>query len=158
TLTISGSCTLAVNVTGNASGTLNNSVTPSSTNGGTGTAGTASLIVAVGIVPPTITKAFGAASVPLNGTTSVTFTINNPNAGASLSGIAFTDSLPAGLVIATPNGQSGTCTGTITDTQGTGTISLSAASLAASASCTLTVNVTGTTAGNKANTTGAISS
>lgn len=53
--------------------------------------------------PPTITKAFCAASIPLNGATSLTFTVTNPNTSV-LTGIAFTDNLPAGLTVAsTPN-------------------------------------------------------
>jgi hypothetical protein len=110
------------------------------------------------VPPPTISKAFGASSIALSGSTSLSFTINNPNSGIALSGIAFTDALPAGLVVATPNGLTGSCGGgTITATAGSGSLSLSGATLAASASCTFSVNVTGTTAGSKANTTGAIS-
>ncbi len=52
----------------------------------------------------TFTKSFGAASIPLNGTTSLTFTLINSNDFDVLAG--FTDALPAGLVVATPNGLS----------------------------------------------------
>jgi hypothetical protein len=45
---------------------------------------------------------FGASAIPLNGSTSLTFTIANPNASNSLSGVALTDALSAGLVVATP--------------------------------------------------------
>ena len=111
------------------------------------------------VTPPTITKAFGTSSIALNGSTSVTFTVTNPNAVAALSGIAFTDTLPAGLVVSTPNGLTGTCGGgTITAVAGSGTISLSGATLAAGLSCTFGVNVTGTTAGTKSNVTSAVTS
>ena len=109
------------------------------------------------VSPPTIVKAFGAASIPLNGSTSLTFTITNPNAAASLSGVAFTDTLPAGLVVSTPSGLSGNCTpgssqGTITATSGAGAVSISGGTFAASGSCFFKVtNVTGTTAGTKNN-------
>ncbi len=46
--------------------------------------------------PPTIHVAFGDNCIPLNGTTSMTFTVTNPNATATLSGINVTDALPAG--------------------------------------------------------------
>ena len=112
-----------------------------------------------GAVPPTIAKAFGAATVPLNQTTSLTFTITNPNTSTTLTGVAFSDTLPAGLVIATPNGLTGSCGGgTITATAGSGSISLAGATLPASASCTFAVNVTSTTFGVKVNTTSAVTS
>ncbi|HEY2161557.1 MAG TPA: hypothetical protein VGH24_09645, partial [Solirubrobacteraceae bacterium] len=81
-----------------------------------------SLLVTAGpafaVSPPTITKAFGAAGIPLNGSTSLTFTISNPNTSAALSGIAFTDNLPAWLVVAgTPN-LTNSCDGTATATAG----------------------------------------
>jgi fimbrial isopeptide formation D2 family protein/uncharacterized repeat protein (TIGR01451 family) len=143
-------CTLTVNVTGTQAGTVTNTTgAVSSTNGGTGaTSNTANLIV---VSPPTITKQFGAATIPLNGTTSLTFTINNPNTGVTLNGLAFTDNLPAGLVIASTPNLTNTCGGTATAVGGSGSVSLSAGTLAASASCTVSVNVQGTTAGVKNN-------
>ncbi len=106
--------------------------------------------------PPTITKSFGAASIPLNGTTSLSFTINNPTADP-MTGIAFTDNLPAGLLISTPNGLTGDCGGgIITAVEGTGVISLSGATLAGGVSCTFSVNVTGVAGGTQNNVTGNI--
>jgi uncharacterized repeat protein (TIGR01451 family) len=118
----------------------------------------ASLWAASALVP-TISKAFGAANIPVGGTTSLSFTITNPNGGGSLTGVGFTDTLPAGLVVSTPNGLGGTCgSGTITAVAGSGSVSLSGVTLGATGSCTFSVNVTGTTAGTQNNTTGAVSS
>jgi hypothetical protein len=143
------SCTVIVNVTGTASGQYTNTTgNVSSTNGGTGNTASANLTVAA---PLTITKAFGAVSVPLNGTTSLTFNITNSNAGVTLTGIAFTDNLPAGLVVATPNGFASTCGGVATAVAGSSSVSLSAATLATNASCILSANVTGTVVGVKNN-------
>jgi mucin-19 len=156
TVAPSGSCAVSVNVTGTTAGVKNNSVQVTSTEGGTGNTSNASITVAA---PPVIIKAFGAASIPLNGTTSLTFTIQNNNTGQALSGIGFSDTLPAGLLVATPNGLTGnTCSTTPTATQGTNVVSLSGASLAASSSCSFSINVTGTTAGPKNNTTGNVTS
>ncbi len=150
------SCTFSVNVTGTTAGVKNNSVTVTSTEGGTGNTSSASITV---IAAATIAKSFGAASIPLNGSTSLSFTINNANTTTALTGVGFTDALPAGLVVSTPNGLTGSCGGgTITAVAGSGSVSLTGASLAASASCTFSINVTGTSAGNKTNTTGAITS
>jgi uncharacterized repeat protein (TIGR01451 family) len=134
----------------------NNSVTITSNEAGTGNTSNASITVSG---PSTITKAFGAASIPLNGSTSLSFTITNPNTTTALTGVAFTDTLPAGLVVSTPNGLNGTCgSGTITATAGTGVISLSGGTIPAGGFCTFSVNVTGTTAGAKNNTTGNVTS
>jgi uncharacterized repeat protein (TIGR01451 family) len=149
TIAANSQCQFSVTVTGAASGQFTNTTgNVTSTNGGTGNTATANLTVAT---PPSITKVFGAVSIPLNGTTSLTFTIQNPNTNLALTGIAFTDNLPAGLVVATPNGLNNTCGGTATAVAGSGSISLSAGTLAASASCTVSVNVQGTTAGVKNN-------
>jgi arabinogalactan endo-1,4-beta-galactosidase len=111
------------------------------------------------ILPPVIGKAFGAGSVALNGTTTLTFNLSNPNTSLSLTGIGFIDTLPAGQVVSIPNGLTGSCgSGTITAAAGSNSVILSGASLAASASCTFVVNVTGTTSGTQNNTTSSVTS
>jgi arabinogalactan endo-1,4-beta-galactosidase len=110
-------------------------------------------------LPPAITKVFGAASVSLNGVTTLTFNLSNPNAGISLSGIGFSDAFPSGLAVPSPNGLTGSCGGgTITAVAGSSGVSLSGATLPASASCTFAVNVTGTTSDTQNNTTSAVTS
>jgi hypothetical protein len=109
--------------------------------------------------PPTITKAFGTATIALSVSTSLTFTITNPNTPASLTGVAFVDNLPSGLVVSTPNGLTGACgAGNITAPAGSQSISLTGGTIAKSGSCTFSVNVTATAAGNQVNTTGTVSS
>src|SRR5450631_346852 len=121
--------------------------------GGTGGGGSK------GPIPPTISKAFGVVGIPLNGSSSLTFSLSNSNTGTTLTGVGFTDSLPAGLVVSTPSGLTGSCGGgTITGAAGSGSVSLSGASLGASASCSFSVSVTGTTAGVKNNTTSVVAS
>lgn len=156
TLAAGATCTVSLDVQGVGSGVQNNSVSVSAAESGAGNTATASITVAA---PPTISKAFGAASIPLNGSTSLSFTINNPNPSTALTGVGFTDTLPAGLVISTPNGLTGSCgAGTITATGGAGVVSLSGATLAAGGSCTFSVSVTGTTGGGKNNVTGSVTS
>src|SRR5205085_7348664 len=117
------SCTFSVNVTGTTAGVKNNSVQVTSTEGGSGNTANASITV---VASPTISKAFGAASIPLNGSTSLSFTITNPNTASALSGVAFTDNLPAGLAVAATPNVTGSCgSGTITAVAGSGSISLS---------------------------------
>jgi hypothetical protein len=159
TLAAGASCTFAVNVTGTTAGTKNNTTSNvTSVEAGNGNVATASLTVAAP-VPPTIAKAFGATTLTANATTTLTFTLTNPNAAATLTGVGFTDPLPAGLVVATPNGLTGSCGGgTITATAGSSTISLAGATLAGGATCTFAVNVTATAAGTKVNTTSAVTS
>ncbi|MBM0279102.1 DUF3494 domain-containing protein, partial [Micromonospora sp. STR1s_6] len=114
---------------------------------------------AASIAPPTISKAFGDATIPADGTTSLSFTLTNPNVGTALTGVTFSDALPAGLVVATPNGLTGSCGGgTIAATAGGGSISLAGATLPAGGSCTFSVNVTGTTSGTKVNTSSPVDS
>jgi uncharacterized repeat protein (TIGR01451 family)/fimbrial isopeptide formation D2 family protein len=155
TLAANANCMITVTVTGTTAGVKNNTTSAiSSTESGTGpTSNTATVSVAV-TAPPTIAKSFGAASIALSGTTSMSFLLTNPNASA-LSGIAFTDTLPAGLTA--PNGTTAFCGGSLVVT-GANTLTFTAGALAANATCTITVTVTGTTAGVKNNTTAAISS
>ena len=102
----------------------------------------------VGIIilePPHITKTFGAATIPINGTTTVSFSINNPNVVAI--NASFTDTLPAGLLVAATPGVTNSCGGTVTAVAGAGSISFSN-NLTPIGVCTITVNITGTVDNN----------
>jgi uncharacterized repeat protein (TIGR01451 family) len=155
TIAAAASCTFAVNVTGATPGSYTNTTgAVSSTNGGTGNSATAILSIAM---PPSIAKAFGAASIGLAGSTSLSFTITNPNTSLALTGVAFTDPLPAGLAVSTPNGLTGSCgAGTVTAIAGSQTISLTGGSIAVSSNCTFSVSVTASAVGTQVNTTGAV--
>jgi uncharacterized repeat protein (TIGR01451 family) len=107
------------------------------------------------LAAPTISKAFGAPAIDIGGTTTLTFSIANPAANPALANISFTDTLPAGLAVATPSGlPNGTCGGSIS--AAAGTITVSGVTLASGASCTFLVNVSGAGAGTQVNTTSTI--
>jgi uncharacterized repeat protein (TIGR01451 family) len=100
-LAAGGSCTFNVTVTGTTEGRYDN-VTGyvSSTQSGTSTNyATASLTV---LAPPVLAKSFSPTSIFTGNTSTLAFTITNPNLYNSLSGLGFTDTLPAGLTA--PNG------------------------------------------------------
>lgn len=127
-------------------------VTPTITNSPTATS------VPIPPSPPTIAKVFGSSSVVVNNTTTLSFTITNPNVSTALSGIEFSDFLPDGLVVASPTEASTTCTGaTFVPTAGSMLIDFSNGSLAGGASCTAQVNVKIIKSGLLTNTTGNIS-
>ena len=111
------------------------------------------------IAPPVISKSFGAETIFVGGTTTLSFTITNPN-NYAMSSVAFSDTLPAGVDVttATVSACNGTNNLVLTDNNpAADTIVLSGGSLAASASCTFSVTVTGSTTGTKDNTTGTVS-
>jgi uncharacterized repeat protein (TIGR01451 family) len=153
------SCNITVRVRGPTAGLfVNTTSTVTSTEAGPGGPASASIQVNA-LAAPTIAKTFGASSIALGGTTSLSFTITNSNSSTSLTGVGFTDALPAGLVVATPNGLSGSCGGgTITATAGGSNASLTGATIAANGSCTFSINVAGTSGGTKVNTTSAVTS
>ena len=107
---------------------------------------------------PTITKSFLSDPIIKGTTSTIRFSINNTSAGnQALTGIAFSDVLPAGLSIATLSNS--VCNaGTLTTTAGTRTIALTGGSLAAGGSCNFDVTVTGTTQGHYDNVSGYITS
>lgn len=145
TLAAGSSCTITANVQSATSGTYTNTLAAgavSSSIGPNAVAASATLNVA----RPSISKAFSAATIPLNGTSTLTVTLSNPTATA-MTGAAFIDTLPSGLTAATPGG---TCVGTKATTSST--LSLSGGTIPANGSCTVTALITGTTIGLKVNT------
>ena len=107
---------------------------------------------------PTFTKSFSPATVGVNGTSTLTFNISNNNFGG-VNSMAFSDTLPSGLIVATPNGATNSCNGTLTAVAGSGSISLSGGTLGGFfGNCAISVNVTATTSGAKNNTTSTLTS
>lgn len=110
-------------------------------------------------------KSFSVNPVAVNGTSRLTFSISNTNdnSTAPLTGITFTDPLPAGLqVAATPNATT-TCGGSPTWAPAAGNTTLAfgsptGTSLAPGASCQVSVDITATTAGPHENVSGFVSS
>lgn len=159
TILPNSSCTITVLVTSGTRGSyLNTTGTISSTNGGTGLTASATINV---FSPPGITKAFSPNIISVGQNSTLTFTLTNPNASI-LTGINFTDSLPAGLQVAsTPSISMSGCNASsspvFSPASGDTSLSLSNASIAASpGTCVISVNVTGVTSGTKNNITSAV--
>ena len=97
----------------------------------------------VAVVAPTFTKSFSAPyGAPNPGDkTTITLTLTNPNA-APLTGVNFTDTLPTGLVVSTPNALVDSCALGATAPAGGSVISLAGAILPGSSTCTISVSVT----------------
>ena len=149
------SCNFSVSVKGIAAGDYENVTSFLSTaqTGPTTSYATDNLTV---IAPPDLEKSFSPGSIFVGQTSTLTFSIANPNQSVSLSGIGFTDLLPAGITVEN-SGPTPVCDGSLT-TIAPDTIAFTGGSLAANTSCTFDVTVTGATIGSKVNTTSAISS
>src|SRR5215207_3751956 len=104
---------------------------------------------------PIISKAFSPNPVAIGATSTLTFTLTNPNATIALSAIAFTDTLPSGLTVATTS--STQCGGTFAATAPR-TLSFTGGGLAGGAFCNLTVTVTTSASGIYDNISGFVSS
>jgi trimeric autotransporter adhesin len=157
----SGQCSISVSVIGTALGDfVNTSSVVSADDSGAGNSTSASIAV----LGPTLAESFDVSTLPLGASTTLNFTVGNPFTSMPLTGVGFTDTLPAGLVVATPNGLSsgaGDCQssgGTVTAPAGGNSISLSGASINASDSCTFSVIVTAVQAGVQTNVTGVVTS
>lgn len=161
---LSSSCTVSVNVTATQGGAFQNiSSFVSSSNGGTnsGASGIATASLTV-IAPPSIEKLFAPNPVLQGGTSTLTFTVANPNTSNPISGVAFSDTFPiapAAMVVANPTGAStsGCGTPTFSPVAGAAGIAFSGGTIAANGTCTVTVNVTAPTTGAYPNTSGAVS-
>src|SRR5262249_47197182 len=106
-----GTCVCRVTVTG-ATGGVKNNTTGAVTSNESGAGATSNTATITVVGPPTISTGFDNAAIPLGGTSALTFTITNPNSTVGLTGVAFTDALPAGLTAA--DGMTSQCGGTLT--------------------------------------------
>jgi uncharacterized repeat protein (TIGR01451 family) len=90
--------------------------------------------------PPNIGKLFGTSPITVGQTSLLTITVTNPNVLTTLTGIAFSDTLPAGVTAANA-AAAAACGGTLT--VNANVISLAGGVLAAGANCAIPVMVTG---------------
>lgn len=98
---------------------------------------------------PAFSKAFAPSTIGPGSTSRLTFTIDNSdNPGAGAQDLAFTDTLPAGQVIADPGRAQTNCPGgKISAPAGGTTITFTGGSVAPGATCRVAVDVVGTTTG-----------
>jgi hypothetical protein len=146
---------LAAGTFGLTSFTSNSMVFTGTVNNGTFSAinGRTIIFDVATLATPTFTKAFSPSTVFQSQTSTLTFTITNPNATA-VGGLAFTDTLPTGM--AGVRGVSNTCGGS--PAVSATSVSLSGGSVAGSSSCTWVVTVQATGAGALINTTSTLTS
>ncbi|MBL0125576.1 MAG: DUF11 domain-containing protein [Betaproteobacteria bacterium] len=118
---------------------------------------TASCVV-VTTASPTITKAFAPASISIGTTSTISFTLTNPNS-IPLTGAGFSDTL-TNMAVNAAGAAGGSCPGVGSNVLNTGQTSLLFAGLTipASGSCTVTVVVVSNTPGVHPNTASGISS
>jgi hypothetical protein len=149
TLAANATCAVTVQVVAGTPGTyVNPPVTLTSAQAPPAQSGTVTLVV--GATSPVFTKAFPGTSFAINAPVPLTFTITN-NTATPLTGLAFTDNLPPGLVIATPLVFTNTCGGVLNVAAGGTSIAFSNGTLPVGTTCTISVNVTSGTAGTYIN-------
>ena len=114
----------------------------------------ATLTVTALPVAPTLSKAFSPSSVTAGSPSHLTLTLGNANTSAATLLAGLVDTLPSGLVVATPANASTTCpNGTVGATSGGTTITLNTpAEIPANGSCTVGVDVVSDDAGTYVNT------
>jgi len=150
-------CSISVDVTASTPGTSTNVSGDLTSDAGNSGSATADLTVATN--RPGFTKSFSPGTVSLGGRSTLTFTIDNTANASQVFNLSFTDSLPSGMVVASPANASTDCpSSTFTATVGSGTVSLTPSFpvttfLAAGATCTATVDVLGNATGALGNTT-----
>ena len=150
-------CRIDVYVTSSTAGAYTNTIPPTnitndenrlpvnslSANLTVGNIGNLSMAVVKGFDPLTV---FGGSA------STMSVQLINPN-NVALTGIAFTDNMPAGMILANPlNFNVGTCGGALAGTPGAGSFSFSGGSLPPASDCTLTLSATMTVNGNLTNT------
>jgi hypothetical protein len=154
---VNGSCTVNVSVHSATAGNYVNTIPAGAlaTDRGTNASpASATLTVTALPVAPTLSKAFSPSSVTAGSPSHLTLTLGNANTSAATLLAGLVDTLPSGLVVATPANASTTCpNGTVGATSGGTTITLNTpAEIPANGSCTVGVDVASDDAGTYVNT------
>jgi len=157
--TTNGSCTVQVDVTATTSGPHSNVsgfISSTETGKNTGPDGSATDTLTA-ISPPSISKQFAPNPILVNGTSTLTFTITNPNPDDQLTNVAFSDTYPTNVVNAAAPATSSTCGGVVTAAAGLDTLAFSGGTIAGGGTCTVQVDVTSAVDASYANTSGNVS-
>jgi uncharacterized repeat protein (TIGR01451 family) len=103
---------------------------------------TSQLSAPVAVVLPAIqaAKSFNPSSIRSGGTTTLTITINNPNT-ITVTGVAFNDTYPAGLVNAANPGGTSNCGGSVTAAPGGNSLAFLGGTIGPSGNCVVSVLV-----------------
>jgi serine protease len=151
----SGTVTLTVTDSAGATDTASITVTATSaTSTAPTSAGSSACPTALSTTPtaPTVTQSFSPSSVIETVASTLTITFTNANA-FDLTGLGFTDTLPAALAVATSPAPATTCTFTnYSLTVASSTVTLTGGDIPPKSSCTLTLGVSSTTVGAFSNT------
>lgn len=139
-----GSCALTVFVTAAKAGTYVNTLGVGilKTSKGNNSAGySASLVVSTAAGTGTkLAKSFSPSTITNDGVTTLTITLQNPNATAAKLTAPLIDSMPAHMVVF--GNPSTTCGGTVTATKGSSKVTLNSGTIPVNGSCKVTVQVT----------------
>jgi LPXTG-site transpeptidase (sortase) family protein len=151
-----GQCYVEVNVSSVTPGNLINTIPANNLfsqgdDGGTivnitNTTPASATITVIAVSPPSLSKAFAPNTIFVGQTSTLTITLNNNDADTNLTGATYTDTLPAGLVLAPqpPNPTITNCgPGVVTAPAGGTTITLTNGTVTPALNCVVTVNVTG---------------
>ena len=158
---VDGQCSFQVNVTsivpGSHVATIPANTTPNVTTSGytalengvpvyNGTLANATLVVTA-LSAPTSSKSFSPSPGIAGDPITLTFTLTNPNAGSTMPLTSFTDTLPAGMVVASPANASTSCNGTgavngsVSATSGTNSITLTGGTIGQGGTCAISARV-----------------
>ena len=148
----SGVCQVTAQVTSSTTGTYLNQIPVGALQSNTGSQSPDPAEATLRVIqPPTIVKSFGPNVIAAGESSTITFTISNPNNAAALpagmNGIGFSDVL-SNMTISAPLSLGGTCSGYTTDAAiGATSFNVANISLNPGASCTFTLPVTSSVVG-----------
>ena len=149
-------CRIDVYVTGSTLGLHTNTIPPANINNAENRVLADNLtstltVTGGGNLSITLVKGFDPLTVFGGASSTMSIQLINPGTVA-LTGIAFTDNMPSGMILANPlNFNVGTCGGTLSGVPGASTFSFSGGSLPVSGTCTLTLSATMIVNGNLTN-------
>jgi uncharacterized repeat protein (TIGR01451 family) len=153
TLAGASSCSVSLDVVSALPGTYLNSINLGDVTSSTVPANTTNTNATLTVLSPLqAVKTFVPDTIAAGGTTTLRVTLtNSANASTAITGVAFTDTYPAGLVNAAPVVTNTTCGGTVTAIAGAGSFSFAGGTIPAAGMCVVEINVTAAASGSYLN-------